>query len=750
MKPSITLLFREVYGLQTISSLTYALDIGTRTVAGIVLDGQEPNYQIVAGKIAEQEPGAMQDGQIHDITKVARTIRHVTSSLEAKIGRVPQQVAVAAAGRTLKTILGTASLTVSPIEPIDESTIQSLEMQAVLKARESLQSRTGTTAPKKQDWASEYIFVAYSPMVYYLDNEPIGSLLGHRGASIGADVLVTFLPRIVIDSLSASLSAAGLEMGSLTLEPIAAIQTAIPLSMRRLNLALVDIGAGTSDIALTRDGVIFAYGMVSVAGDEITEALCQHYLLDFRQGERLKRQLQRKERLIAENVLGQEIYPKADEVTTLIQPAVEKLASAISQEILRLGSAAPQAVICIGGGSLTPSLREKIASLLGLPTHLVAVRGREALPNVEGYRNTLSGPDCITPIAIAVNAKTANSVFTSVTVNGRALRLLGVSMPTVKDALLAAGIGPREIQGRPGAALTFTLNGEVQVVPGTMGEPGIIRVDGQEVTLDTPIANNASITIDAGQAGAPASLSIRDCIALPEPLTIICQDEKIVVPPDILRNGRSATYEDRIADRDIVSVVPRRRVSDVLQWLQEQGRIESRSMIYYTLNGKACLHMAEVSVWVNNVQVPHDTELEDGDQLEIEMDDTPLTLEQLRRVHGSSLGESTVVFSITIAYNQQPITLAKEPAWAYTRQGQAASPDDIVQDGDEITIAPLEHSDEPGFILSDIFNSPSFTPPVHDQGGTLIIKLNNSPAGFTSPISHGDVIEMYWAANRTK
>ena len=93
----------------------------------------------------------------------------------------------------------------------------------------------------------------------------------------------TFLPRIVIDSLSASLSAAGLEMGSLTLEPIAAIQTAIPLSMRRLNLALVDIGAGTSDIALTRDGVIFAYGMVSVAGDEITEALCQHYLLDFRQ-----------------------------------------------------------------------------------------------------------------------------------------------------------------------------------------------------------------------------------------------------------------------------------------------------------------------------------------------------------------------------------------------------------------------------------------------------------------------------------
>ena len=344
-------------------------------------------YRILAAKVAEQEPGAMQDGQIHDIKMVAKTISLITDELEQDLGRIPKQVAVAAAGRTLKTMVGSASLQVSPLEPIDEHTVQALEMQAVTAARGHLTSAVQDSSASSQgNWASTDIFVGYSPITYYLDNEPITSLTGHRGTTIGVDILVTFLPRIVIDSLSASLAAAGLEMGSLTLEPIAAIRAAIPPSMRRLRLALVDVGAGTSDIALTRDGTIIAYGMVSIAGDEITEALCQHYLLDFHQGEELKRQFQRNERLSVTNVLGQKIMPQPREVAQIMMPAVKALAAAISEECLRLGGSPPQAVICIGGGSLTPFFPETLAEYLKLPKDLVAVRDRNAIANVEARR----------------------------------------------------------------------------------------------------------------------------------------------------------------------------------------------------------------------------------------------------------------------------------------------------------------------------------------------------------------------------
>lgn len=66
-------------------------------------------------------------------------------------------------------------------------------------------------------------------------------------------------------------------MDALTLEPIAAIQVLIPKSMRRLNVALVDIGAGTSDIAITNEGTVTAYGMVPKAGDEITESVSEKF-----------------------------------------------------------------------------------------------------------------------------------------------------------------------------------------------------------------------------------------------------------------------------------------------------------------------------------------------------------------------------------------------------------------------------------------------------------------------------------------
>ncbi|MEI3363414.1 MAG: cell division FtsA domain-containing protein [Oscillospiraceae bacterium] len=68
---------------------------------------------------------------------------------------------------------------------------------------------------------------------------------------------------------------------------------AIPAELRSLNLALVDIGAGTTDIAVCRDGSVVGYTMVTLAGDEITEALMRAFLVDFRTAEEIKRDLWR-------------------------------------------------------------------------------------------------------------------------------------------------------------------------------------------------------------------------------------------------------------------------------------------------------------------------------------------------------------------------------------------------------------------------------------------------------------------------
>ncbi|MCP6657801.1 rod shape-determining protein, partial [Klebsiella pneumoniae] len=87
--------------------------------------------------------------------------------------------------------------------------------------------------------------------------------------------------------------------------PIAAINVLIPTTMRHLNLVLIDVGAGTSDVAITRDGSVIAYGMVPFAGDEITEAISQQFLLDFNVAETVKRQSSGKNKKISfTDVLG--------------------------------------------------------------------------------------------------------------------------------------------------------------------------------------------------------------------------------------------------------------------------------------------------------------------------------------------------------------------------------------------------------------------------------------------------------------
>ena len=82
------------------------------------------------------------------------------------------------------------------------------------------------------DDPTHYYCVGYSTIRYELDGSQLKSLVGQRGDVARAEVIATFLPRQVIDSMQSALEATGLSMQALTLEPIAAINVLIPPTMR--------------------------------------------------------------------------------------------------------------------------------------------------------------------------------------------------------------------------------------------------------------------------------------------------------------------------------------------------------------------------------------------------------------------------------------------------------------------------------------------------------------------------------------
>ena len=230
----------------------FGLDIGTRNIVGTVgYLTEDDEFNVVAQCVRQHETRAMLDGQIHDIGRVARTISAVKAELEEQIGEPLTDVCIAAAGRVLKTVTTHVEYEYAEETVVSAEDIHTLNLLGIESAQDKLK--------EQNDTRYKFYCVGYSVMKYYLNDDLFISIEGHKANKIGEDVIVTFLPEDVVDGLYSAVGQAGLTVANMTLEPIAAINVAIPENFRMLNIALVDVGAGTSDISITKEGSIIAY-----------------------------------------------------------------------------------------------------------------------------------------------------------------------------------------------------------------------------------------------------------------------------------------------------------------------------------------------------------------------------------------------------------------------------------------------------------------------------------------------------------
>jgi cell division protein FtsA len=484
----------------------FALDIGTRSVVGLVAQKEEDDsIKIVDVEVKEHPERSMVGGQIHDVPKVAKIISQIKHNLEARLGYQLKGAAVAAAGRSLLTTYGRAEMKFPYPQEITDELFYTLQLEAVRQAQYQI---------REIDKSCDYHCVGFSICHQYLDEVAIGNLVGQIGKVIAVEIIATFLPRIVVDSLHGALQKAGLDMAHITLEPIAALNLAVPDNMRQLNIALVDIGAGTSDIAISDSGTVRGYGMIPMAGDEITESICQNYLLDFITGETVKRQLSSGADTVSfADIIGLSHSFPVEKVIETIEPTISVLVQKIAEKILEVNGRPPQAVLCIGGGSLSPTFPQKLALALGLPENRVAVISSNVTEPLTGFTDCLSSAEAVTPLAIAVDGLTRSSLsIIKVSVNERPIRLFAANELTVGDALVAAGIPPSQYLGRMGPAIAVEINDEVVFIKGEPGQMGKVTVNGRPAELATAIKEGDAITFEPGTIGKPGQGKIKDIL----------------------------------------------------------------------------------------------------------------------------------------------------------------------------------------------------------------------------------------------
>lgn len=656
--------------------MIFALDIGTRTVVGILAQRDGDGYRIIDMETREHESRSMTDGQIEDIDAVAAVVKSVRSALEKRQSVKLQRVCAAAAGRALRTLRHRSDYDVSGRRAISAEDIRAAELEAVRSAEEQFTGENGS---------GSFYCVGHSVIALELDGYRVSKPEGHRGNILTTEVIAAFLPAYVVESLCAAVDAAGLETAGLTLEPIAAINAVVPKELRLINIVMCDIGAGTSDVAASRDGSIVAYGMATVAGDEITESLMKQLLVDFTEAERIKTSAE--PQLEYTDILFMKHTITAGQVAELLRPAAEQLAQAIAQEILAANGGAPQAVFLVGGGSRLAGLPELVAERLGMPPQRVAAGTREMIRGISVPKNIVIGAEHATPIGIAITSTDGVKYdFTTITLNGRKIRALDTRRLTVFELCSLGGIKPEQLMARSGKALGFTLDGERQLLRGTPSVQAEMTLNGKPCSLNTPVRKGDEVCVIPAVPGEDAASLLSDHYDMAGMFTaeITADGKRILAGDYLLVNGAPVTADADIENGSVIVHIKRGTYSDILADL---GLDPARAR----LGGEAVEPSAVPQEGDELITAPEPAEAPEAPAIPAEQEapagqgGVPIVFNGMPAEFPAKPGQPPIFLDILAAFADDPTELLAHSATVMIN-GRTARLDEVIHSGDEIVI----------------------------------------------------------------
>lgn len=743
----------------------FGLDIGTRNVVGTVgYQTDDKEFVVAAQYVREHETRAMLDGQIHDIGRVAKTIKEVKDELEKQTRQPLEEVCIAAAGRVLKTVTTHVEYEYAQETVVTGEDVHTLNLLGIEKAQEALK--------EVNDTSYKFYCVGYSTVKFFLNDEVFISLEGHKANKIGEDIIVTFLPEDVVDGLYAAVGQAGLSVANMTLEPIAAINVAIPENYRMLNIALVDVGAGTSDISITRDGSIIAYGMIPHAGDELTEVIVQHFLVDFNMAESIKLQSTTSDKVTYKDIMSIEHTIPAEDVWEVVAPVVENIAQEVSAKIIELnGDKTVSACFVVGGGGKIHGFTQKLAEGLDLPQERVALRGEEVLGEVIFEQEDIKkDPLLVTPIGICLNYYDQRNNFIMVRFNGERIKLYDNNRLTIVDAALQAGFPNDELFPKRGTPINFTVNGVARLVRGEAGEGAVVTMNGKPASINTPLEPNSEIVIEPSTAGEAAVYKISQLDEYNHSvITFVINGRRVSCPRFVQVNGRLEPEDYSIKENDVIET---RNYYTVRQIAQFMDLVIDTDQMIYVNNEEADLD----TLVYENFSVEWKTD-EYGvaridnntynDTQESDTDDASVLAEPDANSTESDNTESDN--TVTRTSEQMMNQVLDELHDDFAKEAEASAvpenklpenelPKNDIQeeiqeeDSSENTITvivngePVELSGKDTYIFVDIFTHISFDLQA-GKGRAIATVINGRDAQFSEELHEGDQIELYWKEN---
>lgn len=698
--------------------LVFGLDIGTRSIVGTVGYKEGDRFIVVSQKMKEHETRAMIDGQIHDIQAVGETIRDVKEQLEKAVGRKLSDVCIAAAGRVLCTVTTHVEYPYGSDKEIDQEDVYALVSAGVEQAYAEF-------IEEQKDQEVKFYCVGHSVVRYYLNGYPMGNLEGHKARTIGVDLIATFLPEDVVDGLYKAVEIAGLNVASMTLEPIAAIQVAIPDRFRMLNIALIDVGAGTSDISITNDGCILAYGMIPIAGDALTEAIARHCLVDFGTAEKIKRDAGLAEEVTFEDIMFLPQTMKSRDVLAVAQPVIKDMARQVAEKIKELnGGKSVSAVFVVGGGGKIPGYTEAIAEELQIAKERVALRGEEVMQQIIFEEEIKKDSLLVTPIGICLNFYEQTNNFIFVSFNDKKVKIYDNNKLTVADAAMQAGFPNDGLFPKRGKALEFKVNGKSRISRGEAGEAAIILINGEPAGIYSTIHANDIIRVIESTAGSAGKVTIGELPEASDSFMVNVNGQKVQLPKFASVNGQLQSNYYEICEDDEI---------EMLNYYTVKQLTEFMDVILDT----------NTNLYVNNQLADMNTAVYENFTVTwaLKGEEEEVTYESLSDDDAEEQQEIPVISS-----EEKPVEETKQEEKAEekeTDEAEQSKPAEKRQIMVVVNRTPIRLSGKANYVFVDVFDNIDFDL-TRPKGKSIVTTLNGRAAQYMEEIFDGDIIEIYW------
>ena len=373
------------------------LDIGTTKVVALIASQNVNSGNLDILGIGASVNEGLRKGVVINIDKTVKAITQAISIAEQQAGVKVQSITIGIAGDHIQSLLSRSIIAI----PNASREISQLDVQRIID------DAMNVKLPADRQ------ILHIIPQEYIIDGQDgVTDPIGMSGVRMESNVHVITSLLSAIQNLHKCIERANLKVNRMIINPIASSNAVLDDDEKEVGVALIDIGGGTTDIAVFRDNVIRHTASIPLAGNQITEDISSGLGILFNQAERLKRDfghatvesILHEETIMVPGISGRNpLEINKSLLARIIGPRLEEIFEHCFEELRKSGyiHRLPAGIVLTGGSSLLHGNDDLASRIFGMPVKLGIPNGM----NFGGFGSEIEHPMFSTSVGLLIEQK---------------------------------------------------------------------------------------------------------------------------------------------------------------------------------------------------------------------------------------------------------------------------------------------------------------------------------------------------------